>query len=140
MKRANNYDLEITILTTIASPSFNSVEKLVRDNYVKTFGNNAIYNIKLFKPSMMAGDTSHDKTLVDLINKAYIYDKETFGLIIETLAKRDEEECYDKEINVPLKDENGYYNYLSNVADDEDLKTIINFVRMIDVNNKMIFV
>ena len=145
MLEKSRYDLKITILTSVESNNFYSAAKDVRDK-IRVFGDNfingdeIICNVSSIAPHVMSGTTSHDKTLVSLINKAYAYDSEKFGLIIETLAKRDEDECYEKEIDVPLKDDNGYYEYLEKVADDEDLKSIINFVRMWNGDEKTIFV
>lgn len=65
---------------------------------------------------------NHDKTLVDKINKAYYQRPEDFGIIVKALMERDVEECLDKAVCDDI------HTYLMQVADNNDLEIILNFL------------
>lgn len=73
----------------------------------------------------------HYKNLVEKINFMYNVNKEDFLKIAQLLAIRDEDECWEHNID-PNNIENfdGCINeYLMRVADNKDLETILGFLR-----------
>lgn len=73
----------------------------------------------------------HSKNLVAKINFMYNVKKEDFLKIAQLLAKRDEDECWEHNIDPNnIERFNGCVNeYLMRVADDKDLETILGFLR-----------
>ena len=75
----------------------------------------------------------HNETLVELINKAYYYANADFMTIVGILAERykDEIQCYFTETFTP-KDyaKQNVHEFLTDVCDDMDLRTIISWCRM----------
>lgn len=82
-------------------------------------------------------DTSagHNKNLVNAINNAYFNGNRThFQAIVYALYLRDYEECDDKELEIPTSvgqvNDTHMEMYLRRVADDLDLQTILDFMRL----------
>lgn len=71
----------------------------------------------------------HDESLVSAINTAWS-NKENYPsmeTIIDLLQHRDEDEFCGE-----FGTTNGYYEYLTNVADDTDLRCILNYIHFYD--------
>lgn len=90
----------------------------------------SIDEIHLTETRIMDGSTSHDKTLIESVNRCYAHRNELFYEIIRLLADRDIDE-FDESIDTntaSMKDI--AYHYLHAIADDEDLRTIIYYCRL----------
>lgn len=92
-----------------------------------------IEDIHLTEVGIMDTSNGHCPCLVDKINQAYIKKPYDFGLIIDTLINRDLKDFMEttghnkpSEMNAKIK----YHDYCQFVADDQDLKTIINYCRI----------
>lgn len=72
---------------------------------------------------IMNTTNGHDEDLVDKINIAHFRKQIDFMNIVKLLMERDKTECTEKEVN-------DVYEYLMHVADDQDLKTILSFLRL----------
>jgi hypothetical protein len=76
---------------------------------------------------IMSGTTSHDKELVKRINKAYNEYPRAFHQIVSLLMDRD---VNFEEENGCEPNEDDLSRYCENIADDEDLRTILSYCRM----------
>ena len=124
------YKFTLKVVKNIEAKTLSEANKIARNIINNNFGGKMLgYEIACEFNEIMNDTNAHNKRLVDLINISYNYDNERFSMIVNTLAKRDEEECEDKGVNVPIVNENDLYEYLMHVADDEDLKVIIGFIR-----------
>lgn len=86
---------------------------------------------------IMTTTNRHDKSLVEKINYIYSHDKEAMNPILGAMYFRDKEEADNSGISE--KDfhhdfESFCESFLMTICDDNDLRTIINFVRL--KNNK----
>ena len=124
------YKFTFKVVKNIEANSLVEANRIAKNIVNNNFGGRLLsHEIRCSFVEIMNDTNAHNKRLVDLINFSYNYDDNRFFMIVNTLAKRDEEECEDKGINVPITDEDGLYEYLMHVADDEDLKVVIGFIR-----------
>lgn len=135
------YHFTYTINSEINADNEVVAKRAVKNNITSIVENavkNNMGNLEFKEVDAMNDSNAHDKKLVELINIAYNSNKRFFNIIVNSLALRDMHECENKGITTPIK-EGHEYDYLMNVADDEDLKTIVTFVRPIDENGNIIF-
>ena len=76
---------------------------------------------------IMTEFNGHNVDLVKQINIVYNQDKKQFHLILSALIERDKEECEEFDILSYSEEDDKAHLYLMEVADDNDLKTIISF-------------
>ena len=73
---------------------------------------------------IMNTTNSHDKALVDAINDAWNDKRDEFADIVGVLMLRDREECDEKGVGSDI------HSYLMQVADDQDLQCILDYLRI----------
>jgi hypothetical protein len=89
-----------------------------------------IADIYLTELRIMDGSTSHNKSLVEQVNKCYAMQHELFFDIIRLLSSRDRDEFVgDVNPNTACMKDIAHY-YLHAIADDEDLRAIIHYCRV----------
>lgn len=157
--KANIVDKESVMVKTIAKCYRNYVidaenteeaKKKAHDEYesdfVKYFNDNFVFyvfSIQVHPYEIMNKFNGHDKDLVNKINYIYAKDVEAMKPILLALYKRDVVESDSKGITEHMFNNNFDLfceNFLTHVCDNEDLKTIINFVRYRDEKtNKVLF-
>ena len=94
-------------------------------------------------PDVMGVTDRHDPILVHLINNEWVRNREMFAPILRTLYARDAEKIYKNDAfkwDDTLEASKDYMeeywdlharNYLMNVADNSDLKTILHYLRVL---------
>ena len=92
-----------------------------------------IEDILLSEVGIMDTSNGHCPCLVDKINQAYIKKPHDFGLIVDALVNRDLKEFVEttghkspSEISAKIR----HHDYCQFVADDQDLRAIINYCRI----------
>lgn len=124
---------QIRIEASSSEQATNIMDKNIKDFCVRK--NYTLNNIHIeIKSDIMSYHNGHNEKLVDKLNELWDEEVNRFNisLIVKSLYTMYLEECYDKNIcRLPLGDPHYgdfLWEFLTNVCDDLDLETIIQFV------------
>lgn len=137
------FDATITATITMSvnaeseGHAIGKIKKTIPTQVLGRHSGTVLYSIRmdeihLTEVGIMDTSNGHNSDLVIAVNKAYREHKEDFMHIVRLLANRDSMEIVAVANVLPhsLDDKTLCHTYCQNVADDQDLETIINYCRI----------